>query len=283
MLQAAVGIALALAIVAIVCTFLIAPYTQNQSSSASWSSTHYVPQLYAFTVPGTYSFVVPGSSGKSGSWVKGSAKLVGAGGGGAGAFYDGTHAQAGGGGGGGAELESQIWAAAGATLTVVVGSGGLAGTGIGTLATGLNAGTSGSASILSGLVEPFATLTAGGGFGAGGLRTSDYTVPPLPATGGVPIPGAFSAETGGYSYAPFDGQNGGIPGVEDGDGGAGGAAPNAGAGGYGGRYQSSGVVLNANGGPGLAPGGGGGGGSINNTTAARLGGAGAAGAVYLWF
>jgi hypothetical protein len=227
--------------------------------------------------------------------------LYGGGGGGAGsaANYSQTLAQYGGGGGGGASIEANIFATPGSTLTITIGMGGTGGTGIfgatgQNIAAGSCSASSGTASIVDGLLSPFSTLIAGGGWGSPGLgETAPDTGAYFPnnsigGTGGITSP---TIVFNSLDFAAMNGQYG----INGGDqfnqvSGPGGGCPN---GGYGGAASKTGDLNNTSvsyGDPGLSPGGGGSGGGctldIENTgdfTSAFPGGNGANGLVILTF
>jgi hypothetical protein len=231
--------------------------------------------LYTFSQGGsTTGFIVPLSSQGVGTAV-----LYGAGGGGAGTVSNDPvngFCQYGGSGGGGAYVTATIIATPGSSLTVSVGKGGLGGTGAtgATFPAGAGAGQNATDSSISGLVSPFATLTAGGGRGGPGLETEFdgstgiafgiYSIQSLGGTGGIASPGIGS---NGSSYLGINGQSGRASWFTTVHAALGGGSPMGGQGGYGGVHDMSYTqFFNPNGRPGTIPGGAGGGGNDQITT-----------------
>jgi hypothetical protein len=252
-----------------------------------------LPQMYVFAQPGTTSFVVPSTSTGVGRAV-----LYGGGGAGAGSAGNqyGSLQQYGGGGGGGATIKANIFATPGSTLTITIGMGGTGGTGIlgvtdQSIPAGSCAGSSGTASIVDGLLSPFSTLIAGGGWGSPGLGETAIDGPfngqnnCIGGTGGVTSPTIASNSMDFVAMYGQYGINGGD--TNNNTSGAGGGCPN---GGYGGQFATNGDSNNtatSYGHPGIAPGGGGGGAGASqggsNLVAVFTGGNGANGLVILTF
>lgn len=250
--------------------------------------------LFAFADPGsTAMFMVPTTSNGFGL-----VRLYGGGGGGAGAVQDRSSIELAGGGGGGAYVEADIFAPPGSLLLVTVGAGGTGGsvfeitTVPSTGPAGLGAGFDGGDSAISGLVSPFPSLTAGGGFGAPGTSTGfDNGSGPfvsrlgsLGGTGGIPDP---QLGVNGDPFVGLFGQMGGGGATQDFVAGEGGSCPKGGQGGIRGLFSSYSDFPAAPpddpaaGGPGTSPGGGGGGGARTSLTGAK-GGDGAPGLVLIY-